>query len=116
MSDKVFPLRSPCALLMAEFIRVITRAKLVEWGLADDDDPEAGFGANLDVGSDLAIGVNREEKGFTAAILFESDAEPMLQRTAHGAADLHEPEKINAAIDEALYLEVEDAYRAKAQP
>jgi hypothetical protein len=99
--------------LVAECIRVITRAKLVSWGLADADDPQEGFETNL--GSDLTISVRREGNGFTAGILFVSDDyEPALQRTADGGADICEPEEINVVIDEDVYVEVEEAYHAKS--
>jgi hypothetical protein len=109
--DKILPLESPCALLLAEFIRVITRAKLVQWGLADANDPEEGFGADLDLGSDISIGVRRAGDGFTAGVVFILD-EPAMQPTEDGGADINFPEEINAAIDEDLYLEVEDNYNA----
>jgi hypothetical protein len=111
--DKLLPLESPCALLLAEFIRVVTRAKLVQWSLADADDPGEGFGADLDLGSDISIGVRRAGHDFTAGIVFISD-EPALQPTADGGADVNVPEEINAAVDEELYLEVQEACRATA--
>ena len=117
MSDeKILPLGSPGAVLMAEFILVVTRARLIVWELADEEDEEEGFGADLEVGSDLAIGVYRKGQGFEARIDWNPDEEPMMQRTAAGGANIYMPESITAAIEEELYAEVDKAYHATRDP
>lgn len=112
MIDKVIPLGSPAAPLMTEFIRLLTRKSLVIWQPADEEEPDAGFAADLNLGSgsDLAISVNREENRFTASIVWNIDEEALLQPAAEGGAEIHVPEEITAAVDAKLYAEVEKAY------
>jgi hypothetical protein len=113
--DETFPLRSPFALLLAEFIRVITRSHLVVWKRADAEDLDAGFCADLDLGdSDLAIGIYPEGQGFEADVIWNMDDEPMLPSTDDGGADLYMPESMAAAVDAKLYAEVKEAYSATA--
>jgi hypothetical protein len=113
MTDKIFSLGSPCAVVLAEFVRVVTRAKLAGWTLADQEDPGAGFSADLNVGSDIGIGVYRKGPRFVASIMWDPDGEPMLQPNAKGGADIYVPDQVAAAIDAELYAEVENAYRGE---
>lgn len=120
LSDEISPLGSPCARLMAEFIRIVTRQQIACWGLSDADDEEAGFGADINEdsdpsigsGSDLSIGVCRVGQGFAAEILFDADGYECDQRVAEGREDAYETIVIAAAIDAELYAEVEEAYKA----
>jgi hypothetical protein len=94
----------------AAIIRSLNEHSLLAWDRSDYDDESAGFSADLD----LMISVQREGDGFTAAIVFNPDALPVLDRTADGGADVYMPEEITLPIDASLYAEIEKAFRQRA--
>jgi hypothetical protein len=94
----------------ASIIRSLNEHALLAWDRSDYDDESAGFSADLD----LTISVQREGDGFTAAITFNPDALPALERDADGGADIYTPEEITLPIDADLYAEIEKAFRQRA--
>jgi hypothetical protein len=88
------------ALLLAEFIRVITRSHLVVWSRTDDADDGSGFSAAIDSGaSDLEILVCPSEAGFSAAIAWYDEDDDAIA-------------EMEAAVAAELYAEVEESWRA----
>jgi hypothetical protein len=88
------------ALLLAEFVRVITRSRIVVWSRTDDADDDSGFSAAIDSGaSDLEILVSPTEAGFMAAIAWYDEDDDAIA-------------EMEAAVAAELYAEVEESWRA----
>ena len=80
---------------------------MLAWDRSDENDESAGFSADVD----LAISVQPEGDGFTAAITFQPDALPILERTEDGGANVYMPQEITLAIGADLYAEIERSLR-----
>jgi hypothetical protein len=98
-------------LLLAEFVRVVTRSRLVAWTRMGEDDDEERFEAALDTGTCADLVARR---GRVAV----ADLEIMVRRGKVAVSwygeDDDELAYLEAPIDAELYAEVEESCRASA--